>query len=131
MITHKPCWTGRAVGAGCERAARSYAVPNIPNTKIQVGELQIDLETHRVFIGVDDLHLTRTEYAILSKLAQHADAILSHNELITQVWGPEYRGSNHYLHNYLGRLRKKLGVYGNLLKTIPGMGYSLHTKMDY
>ena len=53
---------------------------------------------------------------------------MTHDELLTQVWGPEYRGSNHYIHTYLGRLRKKLGEYGELLETVPGMGYNLHSK---
>ena len=106
---------------------RSYAPTDVPDTKIQIDDLLIDLEARRVFIGDEDLHLTRTEYAILAELAQHADAIVTHNELITKVWGPEYRGSNHYLHNYLGRLRKKLGSYSDLLETVPGMGYNLHT----
>jgi len=110
---------------------RSYAVPNTPDTTVQIGELRIDLEARRVFIGEEDLHLTRTEYAILAELAQRPDAIVTHDELIAQVWGPEYRGSNHYLHNYLGRLRKKLGAYGGLLETVPGMGYNLHTKAEH
>ena len=109
---------------------RSYAVPAAPDTTIQIDALRIDLEARRVFIGEEDLHLTRTEYAILAELAHHPDAIVTHDELIAQVWGPEYRGSNHYLHNYLGRLRKKLGTYEGLLETVPGMGYNLHTKMD-
>ena len=107
---------------------RSYTTTDVSDTKIQIDKLLIDLEARRVFIGDEDLHLTRTEYAILAELAQHADAIVTHNELITQVWGPEYRGSNHYLHNYLGRLRKKLGSYSDLLETVPGMGYNLHTR---
>jgi len=109
---------------------RSYAAPNPPDTRVQIGELRIDLEARRVFIGEEDLHLTRTEYAILAELARHLDAIVTHDELIAQVWGPEYRGSNHYLHNYLGRLRKKLGEYGKLLETVPGMGYNLHARVD-
>jgi two-component system KDP operon response regulator KdpE len=106
---------------------RSYSTPNLSDTKIPTDGLRIDLEARRVLIGDEDLHLTRTEYAILSKLAQHRDAIVTHDELIVQVWGAEYRGSNHYLHNYLGRLRKKLGAYGELLETVPGMGYNLHS----
>src|SRR5512141_1221682 len=109
---------------------RSGTAPSAPDTKIQIGELLIDLEARRVFIAENDLHLTRTEYAILAELARHLDAIVTHDELIAQVWGPEYRGSNHYLHNYLGRLRKKLGDYGGLLETIPGMGYNLHTRAN-
>jgi two-component system, OmpR family, KDP operon response regulator KdpE len=107
---------------------RSYAATNLPETKVQVGDLRIDLDARRVFIGEADLHLTRTEYAILAELARHLDGIVTHDELISQVWGMEYRGSNHYLHNYLGRLRKKLGAYGELLETVPGMGYNLHSK---
>jgi len=109
---------------------RTYATPNLPDSTVQIGELRIDLEARRVFIGSADLHLTRTEYAILAELAHHLDAIVTHDELIAQVWGQEYRGSNHYLHNYIGRLRKKLGEYARLLETIPGMGYNLHTAIE-
>lgn len=107
---------------------RSYTASTVPDTKVQIGDLRIDLAARRVLISDADLHLTRTEYSILAELAQRLDAIVSHDELIAQVWGPEYRGSNHYLHNYLGRLRKKLGEYGELLETVPGMGYNLHSK---
>jgi two-component system KDP operon response regulator KdpE len=110
---------------------RSYVSAKMNDAKIQIGDLCIDLEARRVFIGENDLHLTRTEYAILAELAHRLDAIVTHDELITQVWGPEYRGSNHYLHTYLGRLRKKLGEYSDLLETVPGMGYNLHSKKIY
>ena len=107
---------------------RSYVSANTNDAKIQIGELLIDLEARRVFIAAQDLHLTRTEYNVISELAHRMDTIVTHNELITRVWGPEYRGSNHYLHTYLGRLRKKMGEYGELLETVPGMGYILHSK---
>ncbi len=107
---------------------RSYASAKTDEKKIQIGELIIDLDARRVFIGNVDLHLTRTEYALLAELAHRMDAIVTHDELLIQVWGQEYRGSNHYLHTYLGRLRKKLGEYGELLETVPGMGYNLHSK---
>jgi two-component system, OmpR family, KDP operon response regulator KdpE len=110
---------------------RSYYVAKTDEKKVVIGELIIDLDARRVFIGDTDLHLTRTEYAILAELTQRLDAIVTHDELIGRVWGPEYRGSNHYLHNYLGRLRKKLGEYGELLETVPGMGYNLHSKKIY
>jgi len=110
---------------------RSYVSAKTSETKIVIGDLRIDLEERRVFIAEADLHLTKTEYALLAELARHLDAIVTHDELITQVWGAEYRGSNHYLHTYLGRLRKKLGDYGELLETVPGMGYNLHSKKIY
>ena len=107
---------------------RTYVTAKKSETKIVIGELKIDLAERRVFIAEVDLHLTKTEYAILAELASHLDSIVTHDELITQVWGAEYRGSNHYLHTYLGRLRKKLGEYGELLETVTGMGYNLHSK---
>lgn len=110
---------------------RSYVSAKTDEKKIQIGELIIDLDARRVFIRSIDLHLTRTEYSLLSVLANRLDAIVTHDELLIQVWGQEYRGSNHYLHTYLGRLRKKLGDYGDLLETVPGMGYNLHSKKIY
>ena len=110
---------------------RTYVAANTSDNRIQIGELIIDLEARRVFIGEDDLHLTKTEYAILSELANRMDGIVTHDELLVRVWGPEYRGSNHYLHTYLGRLRKKLGEYNELLETVSGMGYNLHSKRIY
>lgn len=107
---------------------RSYVSAKTDASKIQIGELVIDMDARRVLIGENDLHLTRTEYALLAVLAHRINAIVTHDELLVQVWGPEYRGSNHYLHTYLGRLRKKLGDYGSLLETVPGMGYNLHSK---
>ena len=110
---------------------RSYISAKTNDSQIQIGELLIDLEARRVLISGRDLHLTRTEYTLLAELAHRLDAIVTHNELLTRVWGPEYRGSHHYLHTYLGRLRKKMGDYGELLETVPGMGYNLHSKKIY
>jgi two-component system KDP operon response regulator KdpE len=106
---------------------RSYVSAKTDEKKIQIGELIIDLDARRVLISGTDLHLTKTEYALIAVLARRMDAIVTHDELLVQVWGQEYRGSNHYLHTYLGRLRKKLGEYGDLLETVPGMGYNLHS----
>lgn len=110
---------------------RSYVPAKISEAKIEIGDLRIDLAERRVFIADNDLHLTKTEYAILAELARHLDSIVTHDELIAEVWGSEYRGSNHYLHTYLGRLRKKMGEYGALIETVPGMGYDLHSKKIY
>ena len=107
---------------------RSYVAAKKSDTRIEIGDLRIDLQERRVFIAEVDLHLTRTEYSILDVLARHLDSIVTHDELIAEVWGAEYRGSNHYLHTYIGRLRKKLGDFGELIETVPGMGYDLHSK---
>ncbi len=99
--------------------------------EIQINALTINLPGHRAFINGADIHLTRTEFALLSELAQNQEAIMTHENLLARVWGPEYRDSNHYLHIYLGRVRKKLGnSMESLLETVPGVGYILHSKAN-
>jgi two-component system KDP operon response regulator KdpE len=109
---------------------RRTAAPALANSEevIELGKFVINLKTRRAFIGERDLRLTRTEFALLAELATHLDAILTHDELLVRVWGEEFRGSNHYLHVYLGRIRKKMGEkYEELLESVPGFGYILHT----
>jgi two-component system, OmpR family, KDP operon response regulator KdpE len=110
---------------------RNYVSAINDDSKIQIESLVLDLAARRVFINENDVHLTSTEFALLSELAHRMDAIVTHNELLSEIWGSEYRGSNHYLHTYIGRLRKKLGEYSGLLETVPGMGYSFHSKKIY
>lgn len=99
-----------------------------PDTKITLGSLSIDLKARRVFVDGKDAHLTRTEFALLAELAQNLDAVITHEELLARVWGPEYFDASHYLHVYFGRIRNKVGAEASqLLETVPGMGYSLHS----
>lgn len=109
---------------------RADALAARGNHQIKIDHLVIDLKTRRVTIDDKVAHLTRTEFALLATLAEDLDAVLTHQELLTRVWGPEYFDASHYLHIYLGRIRGKLGSkYGSLLETIPGMGYSLRSSL--
>jgi DNA-binding response OmpR family regulator len=99
--------------------------------KIQIEGLTFDLNSRRAFVDEPDMHLTRTESALLATLVKRRDAVLSHAELPAAVWGEEYRGSSHDLHVYLGRIRRKLGDrYGALLETSAGMGYLFHPTLQ-
>jgi two-component system, OmpR family, KDP operon response regulator KdpE len=109
------------------RRSASTEVPTQEN-RIEIGGLQVDLKARRAFTDGNDMRLTRTEFALLAELARNLDAVLSHDELLARVWGNEYRGSNHYLHVYFGRIRKKMGDQWNvLLDTVPGLGYILRS----
>ncbi len=109
---------------------RSVGVKKADDFKIIIETLVIDLKTRRVTVDGQTARLTRTEFALLAELAQNLGAVLSHKELLMRVWGPEYFDASHYLHIYLGRIRNKIGAkYGNLLETIPGMGYSLRPSL--
>jgi two-component system KDP operon response regulator KdpE len=96
-------------------------------TEVRIRDFTIDLQGRRAFVNGSDLHLTRTEFALLAELARNLESVLTHDNLLARVWGPEYRDSSHYLHVYLGRIRKKLGPdLESLLETVPGVGYVLH-----
>ncbi len=110
---------------------RAKADTTAKSPEVRIKELTIDLQGRRAFVNGVDMHLTRTEFALLAELAQNQEAALTHEELLVKVWGPEYRDSNHYLHVYLGRIRKKLGPeLDSLLETVPGVGYILHSAAE-
>jgi len=97
-------------------------------TTFQSGDLVVDFVRRRVSVAGVEVHLTPTEYALLCELARHPDRVLTHDMLLARVWGPEYRGSSHYLHIYVGRLRRKLASEGGpKIVTEPGVGYVLKT----
>lgn len=107
---------------------RSNAGASDKKGEIHIKDLTINLSGHRAFINGVDMHLTRTEFALLAELAQNQEAVMTHANILSRVWGPEYRDSNHYLHIYLGRIRKKMGAnMESLLETVPGVGYILHS----
>lgn len=110
------------------RVLPSTPAPSTADEKVQLGTLSINLKARRAFVDGHDIHLTRTEFALLAELAENLDAILTHDELLARVWGEEYRGSSHYLHVYFGRIRKKIGEPASAyLESVPGVGYILHS----
>lgn len=114
------------VAALVRRTSRMKALS--PDSRVEIGGLTVDLNARRVFIDQHDIRLTRTEFSLLSELVRRVDAVCTHEELLAKVWGGEYWDANHYLHVYLGRLRKKMGPkYSGLLQTVPRMGYMLNS----
>jgi two-component system KDP operon response regulator KdpE len=96
---------------------------------IEAGDLRIDIGGRRVFLGGDEVRLTRTEFDLLAQLAARRGEALPHETLLEKVWGPEYRGENHYLKVYIGRLRDKLeddASQPRLIVNVRGVGYRLN-----
>ena len=93
--------------------------------------LAVDIEHRRVTLDGGELHLTRTEYGLLTALARNADRVVTDAMLLREVWGPEYGDEDHYLHVYVARLRKKLErdpQQPRYIVTEPGVGYRLITE---
>ena len=92
------------------------------------GDLRVDLAARRVFSRGDEVRLTRTEYKLLALLVQHAGKVLTHRQLLKDVWGPGAVGESHYLRVYMGQLRHKLEAdpaRPRHLVTEIGVGYRL------
>jgi two-component system KDP operon response regulator KdpE len=95
---------------------------------IQCGPLQIDLARRRVTVDGRGISLTRTEYNLLHELATHSNRVMLHEELLTTVWGAEYRNDLDYLRAYIRYLRRKLErdpAHPQLIITHAGVGYRL------
>jgi DNA-binding response OmpR family regulator len=93
---------------------------------IESHDLLIDLTARRVRRGGKDIHFTPTEFNLLAELATHPGEALSHDALLTRVWGPEYRYETQYLKVYVGRLRDKIEPSPEdprLIQTVRGVGY--------
>ena len=90
--------------------------------------LLVDLEVRRVYREGAEVHLTPTEYRLLSRLVRSAGQVVTHRQLLLDVWGAEYTEHTHYLRLYMAQLRAKLEpepADPQVLLTEPGVGYRL------
>lgn len=91
-------------------------------------DLRIDLETRLVSVKGTPVHLTPTEFKLLARLARTAGKVVTHRQLLVDVWGPEFTGHSHYLRLYMGQLRAKIEAdpaEPRHLLTETGVGYRL------
>src|SRR5438105_590960 len=94
----------------------------------RTGDLQVDLEQRRVSVGDREIHLTPTEYSLLTALIGHPNKVLTERMLLQQVWGSAWETEAHYIHVYVARLRKKIEQdpqAPRYVVTEPGVGYRL------
>jgi two-component system KDP operon response regulator KdpE len=92
------------------------------------GSLKVDLSARRVEAAGREVHLTPIEYRLLSVLVRHAGKVLTHRQLLKEVWGPSHIEHAHYLRIYMAQLRRKLeedAAQPRYLLTEPGVGYRL------
>ncbi len=97
----------------------------------QFGDLKIDLQRREVFRGDQELRLTPIEYKLLVLFAQHAGKVLTHRQILKEIWGPTYAAQTHYVRVHMAELRKKVEANPSrpkLLITEPGVGYRLRDR---
>lgn len=102
--------------------------PDCDTSVTQVGEIEIDHPARKVKRSGKVIHLTPTEFRLLCLLAKHPGRVLTHRQILTEVWGHEYSGEPQYLRLYIGYLRKKLELDARqprFILTEHGVGYRL------
>ena len=122
----KPFSTGELLAR--LRVAQRHAQPVPEDAIFHSGDLEIDLAGRIVTLKGTRVKLTATEYSLLRFFAQHAGKVLTHRQLLREVWGPNYTEQTHYLRVYMTHLREKLELDPSkptLLITEPGVGYRL------
>jgi two-component system KDP operon response regulator KdpE len=94
----------------------------------KVGELRVDLLHRQVLVNGKEIHLTPIEYKLLTMLVRHAGKVVTHQQLLREVWGPAHTEQAHYARVYMAHLRHKLEAEParpRYLLTEPGVGYRL------
>ncbi len=113
------------------RVAQRHATPTSETTVFRSGQLEVDLAARVVKLKSKEVKLTATEYSLLRLFVQHAGKVLTHRQILRDVWGPNYVEQTHYLRVYLAHLREKLEAnpaQPEILITEPGVGYRLVCK---
>lgn len=96
--------------------------------RFEFGGLAVDDASHRVTLGGEALHLTPKEFDLLLLLARNAGRVLTHRQILTQVWGPAHAEDVQYLRVLVGQLRAKIEPSASrprLIENEPGIGYRL------
>lgn len=107
---------------------------NAALTVYRCDDVSIDLHTRRVERGGQPLHLTPTEFKLLARLVRNAGQVVTHRQLLGDVWGAEFSEHTHYLRLYMAQLRAKLEknpAVPALLHTETGVGYRLQESAEH
>jgi two-component system KDP operon response regulator KdpE len=116
------------------RVALRHATRNTQDpltSVVSIGALRVDLAKRLVLVGEKEVHLTPIEYKLLVLLSKHAGMVLTHKQLLDQVWGPGHGTQMQYLRVYMAQLRQKLEenpAHPRYLVTEPGVGYRLKSE---
>lgn len=124
---NKPFGTGELLARMRAALRRANKTPS-DEPVFRSGNLEVDLAARRVAYKGQPVKLTATEYDLLRLFVQHAGKVLTHRQILREVWGTAHENNTQYLRVYMGRLREKLETESEnapLFLTEPGVGYRL------
>ena len=102
--------------------------PETATEAFVLGDLRVDFVRHQVFVGTEQVHLTPIEHRLLTALIRRSGRLVTHRQLLKEVWGPDAVFETHYLRVYMAHLRRKIESDPSrprYLLTEPGVGYRL------
>ena len=95
---------------------------------ITLGHMSVNFKKHTVTVNDEEIQLTRIEWLLLSELARNAGKLMTYSELLTKIWGPEYRDDVQILRTWVSRLRQKIEREPDqqaIIRTMPKTGYMI------
>lgn len=101
--------------------------------EITIGDLHVDLEARRVYVRGEETHLTPIEWKLLVTLVKNAGKVVTHRQILKNVWGPEYVDRSHYVRVYMAHLRRKIEedpANPKYIITETGVGYRLNEEVE-
>ena len=117
------------IRAALRRIHKIETAPAIesPHNQLAFGELVIDLDSRKVWLGEDELEFTMTEFDLLAELAQNKGRVMSREQLLESVWGYNYFGETRVVDVHVGHVRQKIG--SKFIATIRGVGYRFESEL--
>jgi two-component system KDP operon response regulator KdpE len=126
----KPFSVGELLARVRAMLRRARRGTEIEQPLFRFGGMEVDLVRRQVSRNGQAVHLTPIEYRLLCVMLAHAGKVMTHRQLLREVWGPSYADSSHYLRIYVGHLRQKLEddpAQPRHFLTEVGVGYRFHT----
>lgn len=105
---------------------RTFRTIDVPAAIYDDGNLQVDLANRRVTLAGEEVHLSKKEFELLRSLIARPGRIITQQQLLREIWGPEHQHDSHYLRVFIGRLRSKLqdeATRPRYIQTEAGVGY--------
>lgn len=99
--------------------------PKEKREKLKVGNLELHLDTYHVYVNGERILLTLKEYQLLRTFMEAPGRVFTRDQLLEMVWGTDYTGETRTVDVHIGTLRTKLGVCGDYIETVRGVGYRM------
>ena len=112
---------------------RTQTLPGTASDRVTCGDLELDMGARRVTRGEMDIHLTPTEFKLLTLFLQQQGKVLTSRQIISQIWGATGDGDPQILRTHVGRLRRKIEpnrANPTLVQTVAGVGYWMECPSD-